>query len=229
MRDYTDKSMFYYMEKELARAMMNNPKVIKYELSIDFYTSYHPIYNYQEFLFRLYSIKPEICFPVEKFLSSAVLNNPLFSYENLVNMMVYEWENKRRADHILRNLEYMKERNKELMPKNVIEIPSEHIRDYMKMLDNDLETYIINGSPVQEIDILIEECSELIKALSKFKRGLRKPNSDPDPKLIMRNIAEELTHVAISSEVIARRLDISKEDILYQVKEKNDRLAYERG
>lgn len=115
------------------------------------------------------------------------------------------------------------------MPKNVIEIPSEHIRDYMKMLDNDLETYIINGSPVQEIDILIEECSELIKALSKFKRGLRKPNSDPDPKLIMRNIAEELTHVAISSEVVARRLDISKEDILYQVKEKNDRLAYERG
>ena len=136
---------------------------------------------------------------------------------------------KRRADHILNSLEYIKERNKELMPENVIEIPSEHIRDYMKMLDNDLETYIINGSPVQEIDILIEECSELIKALSQFKRGLRKPNSDPDPKLTMRNIAEELTHVAISSEVVARRLGISKEDILYQVKEKNDRLAYERG
>lgn len=115
------------------------------------------------------------------------------------------------------------------MSENVIEIPSDHIRDYMKMLDNDLETCIINGSPVQEIDILIEECSELIKALSKFKRGLRKPNFDPDPKLTMRNIAEELTHVAISSEVVARRLDISKEDILYQVKEKNDRLAYERG
>ncbi len=60
-------------------------------------------------------------------------------------------------------------------------------------------------SSYQKIDILQEECAELIQALSKLKRY-------KDSRALQR-VKEEVSHVLISSAVLARMLDISLDDI----------------
>ena len=62
-----------------------------------------------------------------------------------------------------------------------------------------------------QIDILQEECAELIKACSKVKRA--KEGS-------LENLKEELAHVAISSGVVANILGITEADIREEVDKK---------
>jgi NTP pyrophosphatase (non-canonical NTP hydrolase) len=68
-----------------------------------------------------------------------------------------------------------------------------------------------------QLDILQEECAELIKACSKVKRG--KDNS-------LENLKEELAHVAISSAVVANILGITQEDIQKEVDKKADKYKF---
>lgn len=89
----------------------------------------------------------------------------------------------------------------------MIEIPEEHIQQYIEIFGGDL---------IKQIDILQEECAELIKALSKYKRNIGF-YTYTDPK---DNVIEELTHVAISSEIVAKLLDIKSEDIKKEVDKK---------
>ena len=88
----------------------------------------------------------------------------------------------------------------------MIEIPEYHIQQYLKIF----------GTGIDQIDILQEECAELIKALGKYKRSIGHfTNVDP-----IDNIVEEMTHVAISSEIVARILNINPEDIQREVNKK---------
>lgn len=88
-----------------------------------------------------------------------------------------------------------------------INIPNDHINQYLELFGND---------PLKQIDILQEECAELIQALSKYKRGYGHfTYIDP-----IDNIIEELTHVAISSEIVSRLLNIKQEDINNEVSKK---------
>lgn len=111
-------------------------------------------------------------------------------------------------------------RVKELLPSdavdgNAIEIPSSHVRKYLEIF----------GEDELQLDILQEECAELIQAISKYKRNLKKQgigNTRTDPK---QNIVEELTHVAISSEIAAKILGISKEDIQKEVQRKAEKFG----
>lgn len=89
----------------------------------------------------------------------------------------------------------------------MIEIPEDHIQKYIELF---------GCNPIEQIDILQEECAELIKALSKYKRNIGF-YTHTDPK---ENIIEELTHVAISSEIVAKLLDIKSEDIRKEVDKK---------
>lgn len=67
-----------------------------------------------------------------------------------------------------------------------------------------------------QIDILQEECAELIQACSKVKRG--KNNLD--------NLKEEITHVAISSAVVAKIYGISEFEIVEEVNKKCDKYGF---
>lgn len=68
-----------------------------------------------------------------------------------------------------------------------------------------------------QLDILQEECAELIKACSKLKRG--KPDA-------LDNLKEELSHVAISSAVVSNILGITKEDIQKEVDKKANKYNF---
>ena len=68
----------------------------------------------------------------------------------------------------------------------------------------------------EQLDILEEECAELIKACSKFKRA-QGHYTIVDP---LDNLIEELAHVAISSAVIAKLYGIKQEDIEAEVNKK---------
>lgn len=70
--------------------------------------------------------------------------------------------------------------------------------------------------PQKQLDILQEECSELIQAISKYRRG--KPNA-------REKIIEEMTHVLISSSVSAQLMGITQEDIFHEQMKK----AFEYG
>lgn len=65
-----------------------------------------------------------------------------------------------------------------------------------------------------QLDILQEECAELIQACSKVLRD--KPNALP-------NLKEEMTHVLISSAMVARIFNITQEDIDLEIKRKLDK------
>lgn len=89
----------------------------------------------------------------------------------------------------------------------MINIPKEHIDQYIDLFGDDA---------IKQIDILQEECAELIQALSKYKRGFGHfTHTDP-----IDNVVEELTHVAISSEIVAKLLRIKPEDIKREVDKK---------
>ena len=66
-----------------------------------------------------------------------------------------------------------------------------------------------------QLDILQEECAELIKACSKVKR-----------ENALENLIEELTHVAISSAVVSNIYGITKEDIQKEVDKKANKYSF---
>lgn len=68
----------------------------------------------------------------------------------------------------------------------------------------------------EQLDILEEECAELIQACSKLKRSLgHYTMTDP-----LDNLKMELTHVAISSAVVSKLYGIKQEDIDAEVNKK---------
>lgn len=67
-----------------------------------------------------------------------------------------------------------------------------------------------------QIDILQEECAELIQACSKVKRG--KNNRD--------NLKEEMAHVSISLAVVAKIYGISEFEIIEEVNKKCDKYGF---
>lgn len=93
----------------------------------------------------------------------------------------------------------------------IINIPKDHIDKYIKAY----------GKELNQLDILQEECAELIQAISKLKRG----KTDTEIHLAVMSIIEEITHVAISSEIACRILYITEDDILNEVKNKTRRLG----
>ena len=91
----------------------------------------------------------------------------------------------------------------------IINIPEDHIKRYIKEY----------GYGIDQLDILQEECSELIKAISKYKRGRHTEDIELRSKA-RQSIIEELTHVAISSEVVCIAMYIDPGDILKEVNKK---------
>lgn len=82
--------------------------------------------------------------------------------------------------------------------------------------DTFVEECLSTFGSTNQCDILIEECSELIKALCEMKRT-DKHFSIRDP---YESLKEELAHVAISSAVIARIYGISDTQIQEEVNKK---------
>lgn len=67
-----------------------------------------------------------------------------------------------------------------------------------------------------QMDILQEECAELIKALSKYKReNYSKSNEETRSNLI-----EEMSHVLISIDVVSSILEISVSEIQDEITKK---------
>ena len=73
-----------------------------------------------------------------------------------------------------------------------------------------------------QLDILQEECAELIKACSKYKRA---KNAWSQYECI-KDITEELTHVAISSAVVSKLLNIDEQDIQKEVDKKAEKYNF---
>ena len=80
-----------------------------------------------------------------------------------------------------------------------------------------IEKFGYNLSNNIQIDVLQEECAELIQALSKLKRG-------KDMAIDM--VKEELTHVMMSSAIIAKMYDITNGDILNEIEKKADKYSF---
>ena len=99
----------------------------------------------------------------------------------------------------------------------MIYIPEKHIDQYLKIFDDD----------AIQFDILQEECAELIQAISKLKRSSTHPNLGHFEKDLFNNVVEELTHVAISSNIVAKILNINQEDIDKEVKRKAKKFGIE--
>lgn len=98
----------------------------------------------------------------------------------------------------------------------MIKIPKSHIDQYVEIFGKDT---------LKQMDILQEECAELIKALSKYKRSLGHYTAiDP-----IDNIIEEITHVAISSEIVARLLSITQDDIQKEINKKATKFNLKKG
>lgn len=68
-----------------------------------------------------------------------------------------------------------------------------------------------------QIDILQEECSELIYACSKVKRG----------KINLNDLKEEMADVSISLAVVAKIYGISEFEIIEEVNKKCDEYGFE--
>lgn len=74
----------------------------------------------------------------------------------------------------------------------------------------------------EQLDILQEECAELIKACSKYKRA----NNAWSQYECIKDMAEELTHVAISSAVVSKLLNIDEQDIQKEVDKKAEKYNF---
>ena len=83
----------------------------------------------------------------------------------------------------------------------------QHIDNYKKVFSKSTRNYDPN-----QIDLLQEECSELIQALSKLKRG---------KQCAKLGIIEEMSHVLISINLVADVLGIKSEQINNYVEEKD--------
>ena len=75
-----------------------------------------------------------------------------------------------------------------------------------------------------QMDILEEECSELIKACSKLKRNNMFDSKNYKER--RENLIEEMAHVYISSLIVARLCGIDKEDILAEIDKKNKEYGF---
>ena len=98
----------------------------------------------------------------------------------------------------------------------MINIPESHIDQYVEIFGKDT---------IKQMDILQEECAELIKALSKYKRSMGHYTT-VDP---IDNVIEEITHVAISSEIVARLLLITPDDIQKEINKKAIKFNLKKG
>lgn len=97
----------------------------------------------------------------------------------------------------------------------MINVPDEHVDQYVKLFkDKDIQ-----------LDILQEECSELIKAISKYKRSLKSPGVGNCVENPIDGIIEEMAHVAISSEIVAKILGITKDDIQAEINKKAEKFG----
>jgi hypothetical protein len=76
--------------------------------------------------------------------------------------------------------------------------------EYVKLTKSEIEKLISLHSPREEIDILIEEMSELIKALMKQRR--RRKGVFPEHG-ITPEICEEFVHVHISLKVLRQIIE----------------------
>ena len=90
-------------------------------------------------------------------------------------------------------------------------------------LSNFVDDILSNFDPSAQLDILEEECAELIQAASKCKRA--REYRDLDYR--RQNLIEEMSHVTISMAVAARILNISEEDILAEINEKTNKYGFE--
>lgn len=83
--------------------------------------------------------------------------------------------------------------------------------------------FALNNFPTDlQIDILQEECAELIKALSKYKRENYPDNmtnfkSDSETR---NNVIEEMSHVLVSMDVVSTILKISERDMQNEINKK---------
>lgn len=75
-----------------------------------------------------------------------------------------------------------------------------------------------------QMDILEEECAELIKACSKLKRNDMFDSKNYKER--RENLIEEMSHVYISSLIVARLCGIGKEDILAEIDKKNKKYGF---
>ena len=95
-------------------------------------------------------------------------------------------------------------------------VPSKFIDQCMEKFDD------------PEIDLLQEECAELIQACSKLRRY--KKCDDVRTRIKYRdNLIEELAHVAMSSASVARRYKITQEDLDAEVEIKRLKHNFEKG
>ena len=82
-----------------------------------------------------------------------------------------------------------------------------------------------NISAQAETSTTVSTFDDFFKALGKYKRSVGHfTNVDP-----IDNIVEEMTHVAISSEIVARILNINPEDIQREVNKKAVKYNLSKG
>lgn len=95
-------------------------------------------------------------------------------------------------------------------------------KDLMKSLEEFCDDYMTdyNQSEIETIDILQEECSELIQALSKYKRTLREGKAAP-----IKDIAEEMAHVLISIGLTQRQIGARDCFLEHEVEKKADKFG----
>lgn len=112
------------------------------------------------------------------------------------------------------SLEDLEEKMSEIINEyvGIVNISPEHIDKYMQVYDVGEYTHL---------DILQEECAELIQAISKYKR----PSDGSDYDVCRGKIIEEMTHVAISSEICCRLLCIDRGEIDNEVKRKDAQIV----
>lgn len=97
------------------------------------------------------------------------------------------------------------------------------------MLTNNVNTkeivdFALKNFPTDlQIDILQEECAELIKALSKYKREENYPVNVTNLKSYKEtrnNLIEEMSHVLISIDVVSSILNIDEYEIQDEINKK---------
>lgn len=87
------------------------------------------------------------------------------------------------------------------------------MKNFNAGIDNDYidkccQFFDVKSFPIEQLDILQEECTELIQTISKYKRGKH------DSRL---HIIEELSHVCTSIAVISRILNIDDTEIKEEI------------
>lgn len=92
-----------------------------------------------------------------------------------------------------------------------IKIPEDHVIKVLKDYQFQLS----------QLQVCEEECSELIKAISKYVRSTQgMTNISREEARAM--IVEELTHVAVCLHMLQKMFDVSQDEINEQVKIKED-------